>query len=193
MPAAQQPGPMLFFYAPKDLVIRATGPVTALIPGVRSIITQAEPGMPIAWLESMSTVMAGETAPRIVQLRVLGGFAVVALLLAAIGIHGLLAFTVTSRTREIGVRIALGAGARDIMWMVIGRSTILAVVGVSIGAAAAYAAGRSLQSVLFGVHPGDAGVFAIAIAVAFVMTLAGSLMPAWRAIKVDPLQATRTD
>ena len=83
-------------------------------------------------------------------------FAVAAFLLAAIGIHGLLAFTVAARSREIGVRIALGAKARDIMWMVMGRSTTLAIIGVSVGAVLAYAAGRSMQALLFGVDPADA-------------------------------------
>jgi ABC-type antimicrobial peptide transport system permease subunit len=124
---------------------------------------------------------------------VLGGFAAIALLLAAIGIHGLLAFTVASRSREIGVRIALGAKARDIMWMVMGRSTMLAMIGVSVGAVIAYGAGRWMQALLFGVSPANAGVFAAAIGVALLMTLAGSIMPAWRAIRVDPIQATRAD
>ena len=78
-------------------------------------------------MRTLEDVVALETAPRVVQLRVLGAFAAVAFLLAAIGIHGLLAFTVRARSREIGVRIALGAKARDIMWMVIGRSAMLAV------------------------------------------------------------------
>jgi predicted permease len=193
MPASQQPGPLLFFYAPKDLVIRASAPAAALIPAVRAIIREAEPSMPISWIETMTTVMAGETAPRLVQLRVLGGFAAIALLLAAIGIHGLLAFTVTSRVREIGVRIALGASARDIMWMVIGRSTALAAIGVMAGAALAYAAGRSMQALLFGVNPGDLNVFAAAVSIALLMALAGSVVPAWRAVRIDPIAATRVD
>ena len=128
-----------------------------------------------------------------VQLRVLGAFAAVAFLLAAIGIHGLLAFTVSARSREIGVRIALGAKARDIIVMVMGRSAIMALLGVAIGAALAYAAGRSMQAVLFGVDPANPTVFAAAIALAMLMTLAGSLLPAWRAVRIDPIEATRTE
>jgi len=164
-----------------------------LTPAVRAIIAGVEPELPITSIQTMEQLVAGETAPRVAQLRVLGAFAVVALLLAAIGIHGLLSFTVSSRSREIGVRIALGAKSRDIMSMVIARSAMLAAIGVVIGAAVAYAAGRSMQSVLFGINPADAAAFASAIALALLMTIAGSLLPAWRAIKVDPITATRTE
>jgi predicted permease len=191
LPATQQRN--LFFYAPKDLVIRASVPVPTLIPAVRAIIAEADPSQPVTAVQTLQQVVAGETAPRVVQLRVLGGLAAVALLLAAIGIHGLLAFTVASRSREIGVRIALGASARDIMWMVMARSTTLAGVGVTLGGALAYAAGRSLQALLFGIDPGEPRVFVWAITVSLVMTLAGSLLPAWRAVRVDPLTVTRAE
>jgi putative ABC transport system permease protein len=191
MPAAQQR--MLFFYAPKDLVVRASVPPATLAPAVRGIIASAAPELPITAVQTMEQLVAGETAPRVVQLRVLGGFAVIALLLAAIGIHGLLAFTVTSRAREIGVRIALGAKARDIMWMIVGRSAALTGTGVIVGAVLAYAAGRSLQAVLFGVEPANPAVFGAAAAIAALMALAGSLMPAWRAVRVDPIEVTRSE
>jgi putative ABC transport system permease protein len=191
MPASQQR--VLYFYAPKDLVIRAGVPAATLIPAVRSIISGIEPDMPITNVQTMEQLVAGETAPRIVQLRVLGGFAAVAFVLAAIGIHGLLSFTVSSRSREIGVRIALGARSRDIMRMVMARSLALALAGVVIGAVAAYAAGRSMQALLFGINPADAMTFGAAIALSLLMALAGSLLPAWRAIRVDPITATRTD
>ena len=91
------------------------------------------------------------------------------------------------------MRIALGAKAKDIMWMVMGRSTMLAIIGVSVGAVIAYAAGRSMQALLFGVDPADVAVFSAAIGLSLLMALAGSLIPAWRAIRVDPMTATRTD
>ena len=135
--------------------------------------------------------MSLNTAPRVVQLRVLGAFAAAAFLLAAIGIHGLLAFTVSARSREIGVRIALGAKSRDILKMVLGRSALLAGMGVTIGAAAAYAAARSMQSLLAGVEPANVTVFAAAVGLSLLMAMAGSILPAWRAVRVDPLTATR--
>jgi putative ABC transport system permease protein len=191
MPATQQNN--LFFYAPKDLVIKASPPVTALAPAVRSIISEAEPGMPITAVQTMEEIVTSETAPRVVQLRVLGGFTAIALLLAAIGIHGLLAFTVASRSREIGVRIALGASSGDIMRIVIGRGIVLAALGVLIGVVLAYAAGRSMQTLLFGINPADVAAFGAAIALSLVMTVLGSLLPAWRAVRVDPISVTRAE
>jgi predicted permease len=193
MPASQMLDGQLGFYAPKDLVIRSTVPPATLIPAVRSIIRNTDPRLPITGLQTLEDVITLETAPRVVQLRVLGAFAAVAFLLAAIGIHGLLAFTVSARSREIGVRIALGAKPRDILRMVIGRSALLGGLGVAIGVAGAYAAGRSMQSLLAGVDPANVTVFAAAVLLSLIMTIAGSLMPAWRAVRVDPLTATRAD
>lgn len=191
MPASQQT--TLFFYAPKDLVVHTSVAATSLAPAVRNIVAEAEPDMPITAVQTLEQVVSNETTPRVVQLRVVGGFAAIAILLAAIGIHGLLAFTVAMRSREIGVRIALGAGSGDIMRMIFRRSVTLTVVGVLIGAAVAYAAGRSMQSVLFGINPADFAAFGIAIALSVLMTLIGSLLPAWRAIRVDPITATRAE
>ena len=168
-------------------------PPATLMPAVRAIIRKADPQLPITNMRTLEEVVSLETAPRVVQLRVLGAFAIAAFLLAAIGIHGLLAFTVSARSREIGVRIALGAKAKDIMWMVMGRSTTLAIIGVTVGAVVAYAAGRSMQALLFGVDPADVTVFSAAIGLSLLMALAGSLIPAWRAIRVDPMTATRAD
>ena len=192
--AWQQPdSSVASFYAPQDLIVRTSVAPATLMPAVRGIIRKADPQLPISNMRTLEEVVSLETASRVVQLRVLGGFAVIALGLAAIGIHGLLAFSVTSRAREIGVRIALGARAADIMWMVMGRSTTLALVGITLGGVLAYAAGRSLQALLYGVSPANATVFAAAIGVSLLMTIAGSVLPAWRAIKVDPMTATRTD
>lgn len=193
LPAGQFRDGDPLFYAPQDLAIRASVPVTTLVPAVRALIAAADPQLPIINVRTLEDIVSLETASRVVQLRVLGAFAAVAFLLAAIGIHGLLAFNVSARSREIGVRIALGAKGRDIVGMVIGRSAVLAALGVVIGAALAYAAGRSLQALLFGVDPANPAVFGAAIALALLMTLAGSLLPAWRAVRVDPIAATRAD
>jgi len=193
LPSAQMRDGQLTFYSPRDLVIRASVPAATLIGPVRSIILGADPEQPISDVRLLSDVLAEETAPRRLQVRVLGAFAIAAFLLAGIGIHGLLAFTVGARSREIGVRIALGATARDIAWMVIARSTTLAVFGVVIGSAVAYAAGRWMQALLFGVDPADVRVFSAAVILSFLMALAGSLAPAWRAVRVDPITATRAD
>ena len=193
LPAGQFADGDPLFYAPQDLAIRASVPVTTLVPAVRAIIAAADPLLPVTNVRTLDDIVSLETASRVVQLRVLGAFAVVAFLLAAIGIHGVLSFSVAARSREIGVRMALGAKGRNIVGMVVGRSAWLAIAGVAIGAALAYAAGRSMQALLFGVDPADPGVFAAAIALAVLMTIAGSLLPALRAIRVDPIAATRAD
>ena len=190
-PSLQVPNGQLF-YAPKDLVIAASAPA-ALVPAVRDIIRRVDPQLPITDVRLFTDVVALETAPRTAQVRVLGGFALVALLLAAVGIHGLLAFAVSSRAREIGVRMALGAATRDILATVVGRGLLSAMLGVVIGAAVAFAVGRTLQALLAGVSPADATTFAVAIGVCLATTLAGSLIPALRALRIDPIQTMRAE
>lgn len=135
LPAAQQIDGQLAFYAPKDLVIHSMVPASTLVPAVRAIVGRADSQQPIVDVQTLDAVVSLDTAPRVAQLRVLGAFTTAAFLLAAIGIHGLLAFTVSARSREIGVRIALGARSGDILKLVVGRSARLAGIGVTVGAA----------------------------------------------------------
>lgn len=191
LPASQQPDGGLIFYRPQDLVIRSAVPPASLAPSVRAIIAKADPEQPIADLRTLAEVVEAQTAPRTAQVRVLGAFALLALLLAAVGIHGLLAFTVSARTREIGVRLALGATPRQIVARVIGSGLWLALLGVVAGLIGALAAGRLLRALLAGVDPTDTTTLAVASAVAVLMTLAGTLVPAWRAMRIDPVRAMR--
>jgi ABC-type antimicrobial peptide transport system permease subunit len=192
LPAGQQ-GENQLFYVPKDLVLHASAPASSLLPAIREIVRRADPLLPVSDVRSLADVVDLETAPRKVQLRILGGFAATALLLAGIGIHGLLAFTVSRRAREIGVRMALGAMSGDILRMVLRRGLLLAAFGVIPGAALAYAAGRAMESLLAGVRPSDPATFAAAIGLSFAMTVAGSLLPALRAVRVDPMSVIRTE
>lgn len=116
-----------------------------------------------------------------------------ALLLAAIGIHGLLAFAVSSRTQEIGVRMALGARNADIVNMTMGEGLKLGLIGTAAGLLLAYGAGRFLQSLLAGADPWDPATLSAAAAVCVFMTLLGSLLPAVRALRVDPTTAMRAE
>jgi ABC-type antimicrobial peptide transport system permease subunit len=116
-----------------------------------------------------------------------------ALLLAGVGIHGVLAFAVSQRAREIGVRIVLGAPAGEILRMVLRRGLVLSGIGVALGLAIAFAAGRAMQALLAGVSPSDVPTFAIAAGLAVAMTLLGSLLPALRAVRVDPLTVIRAE
>lgn len=193
LPYRQVPDNYLPWYAPKDLAIRYSGDGDSLIPAIRRIVAEADPQQPISDIRSMDDIIAEQTAARRIQVRVLAGFALIAMFLAGIGIHGLLSFTVSNRAQEIGVRIAVGAQSADIVGMVLRESAALALAGTVAGVALSWAAGRMLQSVLAGVQPLDVVSWGAAIALVICMTLAGSLLPAVRAVRVDPLTAIRAE
>ncbi len=183
----------LVFYTPKDLVIRSTAPTAALLPELRRIVREADPQQPISDIRTMDQVVAGETAPRLAQLRVLGMLAIVALLLAGVGIHGLLSFTVSRRTQEIGVRMALGAESGEIVRMVLREALTLTTLGVVPGIALGYAAGRAMQALLAGIRPADPLTLATAVGLCAAATLIGCARPALRASRVDPIAALRAE
>jgi predicted permease len=180
-------------FAPKDLVIRSSVQPATLIPAVRRVVREVDPQQPISNIKPLSAIVSEVTAARSVQVRVLMAFAITAFLLAAIGIHGLLSFTVSSRRHEIGVRIALGAQRSQIVRLIMRQGFLLAVMGVVPGMFIAYAAGRGMQSLLAGVQPADAITFIAAGALCLVMALVGSLVPTLRAARVDPATAFRAD
>lgn len=187
----QQNGWSFPFYMPKDLVIRATAPMAQLVPAVRRIVHEADPTLPISDVRSMADLVSDQVASRAVQVRVIAAFAAIAFFLAAVGIHGLLAFSVSTRKHEIGVRMALGAQRGKIVGLVLRQGVVLALCGVIPGIALAYAAGRAMQSLLFGVEPGDGVTFAAAALLCVLMTVAGSLVPVLRAVRVAPATAFR--
>ena len=180
-------------YAPKDLVVRTTGNPAALAPAIRQIVQRLDPEQPVSDVRTMQDVVELQTASRSVQVRVLGAFAAIAFLLAAIGIHGLLSFAVSQRNQEIAVRMALGAAAGDILGMVLRQGVWVAAAGVLPGLALAYAAGHAMQALLAGVQPGDALTFLSTAGLCLVMTLSGCLLPALRAVRIDPMTAIRTE
>jgi putative ABC transport system permease protein len=189
----QQPDDVSTWYAPKDLAVRTTGDPASLVSSLRRIIHAADPTQPISEVRTMTDIVEEQTASRRAQLTVLGAFGAIALLLAAIGIHGLLAFAVSSRTQEIGVRMALGAQQADIFGMTISEGFKLAAIGTVLGIAFAYGAGQLLQSLLAGVKPWDPGVLTVVIIFSLTMTVASSLLPAIRAVRVDPITAVRAE
>jgi len=193
LPSGQVHDGWFAWFAPKDLAIRTSVEAATLLPAVRRIVTSADPQQPISDVRMLSDIVEADMAPRRVQLRVLGAFAAVAFLLAGIGIHGLLAFQVSQRAREIGVRIALGARPADIGRMVFRQGVLPAFIGLLAGGALAYAAGRTMESLLAGVKPGDALTFSAGAAVGLLMTLAGSLLPAISAVRVDPIAVIRAE
>jgi ABC-type antimicrobial peptide transport system permease subunit len=132
VPSRQVKDGWIIGYIPKDLVVKTTSSrvVTALAPAIRGIIRKADPQQPLADVLTLSDIVDLDTASRSVQVRVLGAFAVITFVLAAVGIHGLLSFVVSQRAQEIGVRMALGAQSSDILAMIVKQSMWLAMAGV---------------------------------------------------------------
>jgi predicted lysophospholipase L1 biosynthesis ABC-type transport system permease subunit len=193
LPYRQNPDRGFTWYAPKDLVVRTSAEPAALVPSIRKIIARADADLPVSDVQTMSDIVAEDTAPRALQLRVLGAFAALAFVLAAIGIQGVLSFAISQRAHEIGVRMALGARPGDILAMVLKGGLLLAGAGVLPGLGLAYGAARAVQGLLAGVNPGDTATFTAAAGLCLVMALAGSLWPALRALGVDPITVIRSE
>jgi putative ABC transport system permease protein len=196
MAAPQAPSQLGGLYIPKDLVIRVSprsDPGEALVSAVRDVVRRVDPEQPVSEVRLLSDVVAGQTADRRAQLRVLSALAIVALLLTGIGIHGLLAFMVAQRSREIGVRLALGAEPARVARMIVGEAARLALLGGIPGLLVAYAAARAMSALLFGIPPGDLLTLAGGTLIVVLVTLAGSLAPAFNAVRVSPLLAMRAE
>jgi ABC-type antimicrobial peptide transport system permease subunit len=140
----------------------------------------------------MDDLLQQSVGDRHVAARVLGLFAVVAVLLAVIGLYGVMAFSVAQRGQEIGVRRALGAGHRDVLWMVMAQGLRVTLIGVACGVIGAYASTRLLESLVFGVATRDIRTFVVVPFVLVLIALLASLIPAWRAARIDPAGALRT-
>jgi len=193
LPAQQTLDEMPGGFDPKNLVIRHAGASDTLMPAIRQIVRAADPEQPISDVRMLSEIVANETASRVTQLRLLGTLALIALLIAGIGIHGLLAFAVSQRSREIGVRRALGEQAGSIVGRVVREGLALAAAGVGVGVFVAYLAARGMSALLAGVQPGDPLTIAGAAALCFVVAVAGCIRPAIRAASVDPITVLRGD
>ena len=179
------------WFIPRDLAIRTTGDTSNLVGAVRQIIREVDPDQPISNVATMQELLGTEAAQRRMGMIMLVGFALLALLLASLGIYGVLAYFVTQHTNEIGVRQALGATPRDILFLVLKKGMGLTLIGAAIGLVSAFALTRLMSSLLFGVKASDPLTFvAVPLLLAFVALLA-CYIPARRATKVDPLVALR--
>jgi putative ABC transport system permease protein len=175
------------------LVVRTQGDPASLAPAVRDAIRQIDPTQPIVRIATIDRVIATSTAQRRVALVLFGAFAIAALLLAVTGIYGVLAGSVAERTREIGVRSALGATPRNILGLVLGHGARLTAAGVAVGVAGSLALTRLLRALLFGIQPNDPITLAGVVALLGGVTLAACVVPAVRALRVDPSQAFRSE
>jgi putative ABC transport system permease protein len=165
----------------------------SLVPAIRRIVHAVDPEQPLAKVRRLDDIVENETAPRNVQLRLLGALALIALLIAGLGIHGLLTFTVSMRERELGIRRALGAEAAGIVGLVLREGVVLAACGIAAGIVVGYAAARGMGALLVGVRPEDPLTLAAAAALCLVTATVGSLLPALRAARVDPMTALRSE
>jgi predicted permease len=179
------------WYIPRDLAIRTTGETSNLVGAVRQIIREVDPDQPVSNVATMAEVLGTEAAQRRMGMIMLAGFAALALLLASLGIYGILAYFVTQHTNEIGVRQALGATPRNILFLVLRKGMALTLLGVAIGLGASFALTRLMSSLLFGVKAADPLTFVTVPLLLALVALVACLVPALRATRIDPLVALR--
>jgi len=175
------------------VVVRTAGDPMALLPAVRREMKALDVTLPIGSPASMSDVKSNRLADRRLPMQLMIAFALLALTLAAVGVYGVMAYSVAARTREIGVRVALGAQPRNVFGMVLRQGLGAAVVGLTLGLLGAAALGRVLAKLLYGVTPTDALTFVAVAAVLLAVTLVACFIPARRAVRVDPLEALRSE
>ena len=188
VPLAQHPDVFL-----PSLVVRTSLPPAAVAPAIRDSIARYDPQLLVQRIRPMDEVVAGALSRPRFNVVLVGSFALVGLLLAAVGIYGVVSFLVTQRTREIGIRIALGARAHDVRRLVVRDGMLPVIGGAACGLAAAIPAARTIRSLLFGVAPLDAVSFAAAPALLVLVAAVACYLPARRATRVDPLIALRED
>jgi putative ABC transport system permease protein len=179
------------FFAPRDLAIRTSGDTSNVVSSVRQIIREVDPDQPISNIATMSEVLGVEAEQRRMGMIMLAAFAGLALLLASLGIYGVLAYFVTQHTNEIGVRIALGASRTNILALVLKKGMGLTLLGIAIGVAASVALTRLMSSLLFGVKAADPLTFAAVPLLLALVALLACLIPARRATRVNPIVALR--
>jgi len=173
------------------LFVRTAGDPTNLAAAIRSQVSAIDREQPVTNIKAMRDVIAETIAPRKFNMLLFGLFAAISLVLAAMGIYGVISYAVAERTQEIGIRVALGARAVDVMNLVLRGGLNLALIGIAIGLAGAFALTRLMKSVLFGVTPTDAVTFASVSVGVIAVALLACYIPARRATKVDPLVALR--
>ena len=174
-----------------DILVRTKGSPAAVLPEVRQLVLRLDPTQPPYAVTTLEGALAETVAPRRFNLLLLGTFAGTAVLLALIGIYGVMSYAVTQRTHEIGVRMALGARRREIVRMVVRQGMVVALTGIAVGTAAAFALTRLMATLLFDVKPNDPFTFTIVAIALTATTLVASWVPALKAARVDPLQALR--
>jgi putative ABC transport system permease protein len=187
MPHAQHPVDAVV------VALRTHGEARELVGPARAVLRRLDPTVPMAAVATMDELVAESVAPRRFSLILLAAFAGIALLLAATGIYAVLSYIVGRRTREIGVRIAVGAARTDVLRLVVGEGVLLAGIGLALGLAATLAATGLLRGLLYEVRPSDPPTLAFVSGVLLFVALAATYLPARRAAAVDPVAALRAE
>lgn len=177
--------------ATPDLVVRTEGDPKALAPTLRSVVRSLNESAVLSPVTTVEQGLSDQLSPRRFQTSLVGLFASIALVLASVGLYGVMHYSVVQRTHEIGVRMALGAQPADVLRMVIGRGVLLGIVGLVVGLPGAWWLTRLTSGLLYGVKPSDPGTFAAVSSLFIAVAALASLIPAWRAVKLDPLSALR--
>jgi putative ABC transport system permease protein len=192
-PIEQQGNGPVNFYRRVNLIVRTSTDAASALPAIRGAVRRLDPELPLSEVMPAVDVVGESVKPQRFSMTLVGVFAIVALGLAAIGIYGVLANSVAQQTHDIGVRMALGATASDVMWSVLSRALALMGAGVALGSAGAFALTRVMEGMLYEIRPTDAATFFGAAIVLAVIAVAAGLVPAWRATRVDPLLALRAE
>jgi len=175
------------------VALRSTGNPLLLTRAVREAIWRVDRDQPVWGVRTMDQLLDGAVGSPKLIVRLTGGFAIVALLLGAIGIYGMLSYTMSQRSHEVGIRIALGAESRQVVRMVVGEGMRVVGIAVAIGLAGSLGATRLLRSQLFGVGPTDVLTFAVVTVILALVAMLACFLPARRASRVDPMVALRAD
>jgi putative ABC transport system permease protein len=192
-PAAEPSIAMYFMETMSDmtLVVRATQDPTRLVADIRQIVHSIDPNQPMGDVRTMESMASESVAPQRLTMSVSLLFAALALVLAMVGLYGVISYSVAQRSHEFGIRMALGAGRRDILKLVMGQSSKLVFVGVGVGILGALALARFVSTLLFAVKPTDPATFVIVMLLSIAVASLASYIPARRATKLDPLVALR--
>jgi putative ABC transport system permease protein len=178
---------------PMSWVVKASNTTTGLVPLVQKEFLSAGAELPVSKVQSMEQVIQTSIARQSFNMLLLSIFGAIALLLAAIGIYGLMSYSVEQGAHDIGVRLALGAGERDILAMVVSGGMKLTAVGLAIGVLAAFGAARLLSRLLFGVRPTDPTTYVAVVVTLGLVAFVACYLPARRAMRVDPIVALRQE
>jgi putative ABC transport system permease protein len=190
-PETYVPYRQAIFVRSMDIMVRTAGDASAIAGTIRALVAEVDRTQPVYDVQTVEQALANTIAPRRFNLLLIGIFAAVALVLAVVGIYGVMGYAVTQRTHEIGVRMALGARRAEVVRMVVRQGMAIASAGIAVGVVAALGLTRVMQSLLFEIHPTDGPTFGVVCTILAAAALLACCLPALRASRVDPSVALR--